>query len=95
MAENRQVEKSRYCMVMEGFWLGDNCRIIAVSNGLLEGSPVNNLPTLSPLTVKHNARGYPLQCCTLVQYQAVGLIFWFTRNRFVGSYLFLMVTNRS
>jgi hypothetical protein len=26
---------------------------------------------------------------------AVGLIFWFTRNRFFGSYLFLIVTRRS
>jgi hypothetical protein len=31
MAGGHQVERSRYGLDMEGFWTGDNCRIIAVT----------------------------------------------------------------
>ena len=33
-AEDHRIEKSRYALDMEGFWLRDKCRIIAVSRSL-------------------------------------------------------------
>jgi hypothetical protein len=57
MAGGHQVEKSRYALDMGSFQLPDKSRIIAVINGLLEGAPGTNLPTLSPVLRESKVKG--------------------------------------